>query len=96
MFVGVCKLELHLAGNQSLKGKRQVLRSITQRVRNEFNVGIAEVGDQDLWQAAQIGICCVSNEASHADEMLSKVVAFIGNNHWGAEIVDYEIEIIPT
>lgn len=95
MFVGVCKIVLQLPENQSLKGKRQVLRSVKQRVRNQFNVAIAEVEDQDRWHTAVLGLCCVSNEAQHADEMLSKVVAFIGNNHWDAEIASYETEIIP-
>lgn len=94
MYVGVCKLMLHLPGNQSLKGKRQVLRSITQRVKNEFNVAIAEVEDQDRWQTAVLGLCCVSNEAQHAREMLARVVSFIDNNHWGAEIARQETEII--
>lgn len=94
MFIGVCKLVLHLPGNQSLKGKRQVVRSVTQRVRNEFNMAIAEVGDQDRWQTAVLGLCCVSNEAQHADEMIARAVDLIDNNRWGAEITHRETEII--
>lgn len=94
MYVGVCKLVLHLPGNQSLKGKRQVLRSITQRVKNDFNVAIAEVEDQDRWQTAVLGFSCVSSEAQHAREMIARVVNFIDNNRWGAEIAHQETEII--
>jgi uncharacterized protein YlxP (DUF503 family) len=96
MYVGVCKVRLFLPDNQSLKGKRHVLRSIIQRVKNEFNVSIAEVEDQDLWQSAVLGICCVSNEAQHADEMLSRVVTFIEHNLRDAEMTRYETEIIPV
>jgi uncharacterized protein YlxP (DUF503 family) len=96
MNIGVCKLNLRLPGNSSLKDKRRVLRSITSRVSNKFNVAVAEVDNGDLWQMATIGICCVSNDHRHANEIMSKVVTFIMNNHFDAEILDYEIEIIPV
>ena len=95
MNVGMCKINLRLPENLSLKGKRQVLKSITSRVRNKFNVSVAEVDNQDRWQLATIGICCVSNENRHANEMLSKVVDFVINSRFEVEILDYEIEIIP-
>ena len=96
MNIGVCKLNLRLPGNSSLKDKRRVLKSITSRVSNKFNVAVAEVDNGDLWQLATIGICCVSNDHRHANEIMSKVVDFIMNNHFDAEILDYEIEIIPV
>ena len=96
MNVGVCTLKLRLPGNSSLKDKRRVLKSITSRVSNKFNVAVAEVDNGDLWQLATIGICCVSNDHRHANEIMSKVVDFIMNNHFDAEILDYEIEIIPV
>jgi len=96
MNVGVCKLNLRLPENASLKDKRRVLKSLTSRVSNKFNVAIAEVDNGDLWQLATIGICCVSNDHRHANEIMSKVVDFIMSNHLDAEILDYEIEIIPV
>jgi uncharacterized protein YlxP (DUF503 family) len=96
MNIGVCKLNLRLPGNSSLKDKRRVLKSITSRVSNKFNVAVAEVDNGDLWQLATIGICCVSNDRRHANEIMSNVVAFIMNSHFDAEILDYEIEIIPV
>lgn len=96
MNVGVCEIKLRLPENMSLKGKRQVLKSITTRVRNKFNVSIAEVDDQDLWQLATLGICCVSNNKRHTNEVLSKVVDFIVNNRFEVEILDYEIEILSV
>ena len=96
MNVGVCKVRLRLPENLSLKGKRQVLKSITTRVRNKFNVSVAEVDDQDLWQLATLGICCVSNNNRHTNEVLSKVVDFIVGGRFEVEVVDYEIEILPV
>ena len=95
MFVGVGRIKLHLPENQSLKGKRQVIRPIIARVKNQFNVSVAEVGDQDLWQAAELGVCCVSGDAQHAAEMLAKVIAFVEGSRLDAELTDYETEIIP-
>ena len=94
MHVGTCIVKLRLPENGSLKGKRQVSRSIIERVKNRFNVSIAEVEDQDLWQSLTLGISCVSNSAPHANEILSKVVNFIENNRFDAELVDYEIEMV--
>ena len=96
MNIGVCKVTLRLPENHSLKGKRQVVKSITSRVAGKFNVSVAEVSDQNLWQIATIGISCVSNDGRHANEMLSKVVDFIAQSHFEAELLDYEIEIIPV
>jgi uncharacterized protein YlxP (DUF503 family) len=95
MIVGMCKINLRLPENLSLKGKRQVLKSVTSRVQNKFNVSVAEVDNHDRWQLATIGICCVSNENRHANEVLSKVVDFVINSRFEVEILDYEIEILP-
>jgi len=96
MNVGVCKINLRLPENSSLKGKRQVLKSVTTRLRNKFNVSVAEVDNHDLWQLATIGICCVSNDSRYTNEVLSKVVDFVINNRFEVEILDYEIEILPV
>jgi uncharacterized protein YlxP (DUF503 family) len=94
MNVGVCKVSLRLPENASLKGKRQVLKSITSRVRNKFDVAIAEVDDNDAWRLATVGICCISNNRRHTNQVLSKVVNFMVNSRFEVEILDYEIEII--
>jgi len=96
MNVGVCRIELRLAENLSLKGKRRVLKSIITRVSNKFNVSVAEVGDQNLWQLATLGICCVSNNSRYTNEVLSKVVDFVVNSRFEVEILNYEIEILPV
>ena len=96
MNVGVCQINLRLPGNLSLKGKRQVLKSITSRVGSKFNVSIAEVDDQNLWQLATLGICYVSNNQQHTNKVLSKVVDFIVDSRFDIEIINYEIEILPV
>jgi len=96
MNVGVCRMSLRLPENLSLKGKRQVLKSVTTQVKNKFNVSIAEVDDQDLWQLATLGICCVSNNKRYTNRVLSKVVGFITNSRFEVEILNYEIEILPV
>ena len=96
MNIGVCKITLRLPENLSLKGKRQVVKSITSRVKNQFNVSVAEVDDNDLWQLATLGVSCVSNSKRHANEVLSKVVDFIANSRFEAELLDYEIEILSV
>ena len=95
MHVGVCRIKVRLPENLSLKGKRQVLKSIISRVGSKFNVSVAEVDDNDLWQLATIGIACVSNDKRHVDEVLSKVVNFITESRFDIEILDCEIEILP-
>ena len=94
MHIGYCRLVLHLPEVNNLKGKRQVARSLIARIRNQFNVAVAEVADQDLWQRLTLGLCCLSNDSSHANEILSKVVSFVGESRRDLELVDYETEII--
>lgn len=96
MNVGVCRIELRLPENLSLKGKRHVLKSITTRVRNNFNVAVAEVADHDLWQLSTLGICCLSNDKRHTNQVLSKVVDFVSNSRFEIEILNYEIEILSV
>jgi len=96
MNVGVATIRLRLPENSSLKGKRSVVKSVMAQVRNKFNVAIAEVDDQDAWQLATLGVSCVSNDAQHTNEVLSKVVNFIGNGRFDLEMLDYEIELLPV
>ncbi|MBV9100658.1 MAG: DUF503 domain-containing protein [Candidatus Dormibacteraeota bacterium] len=80
MVIGTLTVTLQVPDSTSLKEKRQVVRSITARVRQTFNVAVAEVGDQDLWQSAVIGVACVSSDGRHADEMCQKVLRFVDAN----------------
>jgi len=93
MVIGVCQLELFLHENFSLKGKRQVLRSIVQRARKRFNIAIAEVEDQDLWQKAVLGICAVGNDRQKVNSTLDQVINFIEGTQL-TDVADSQIEII--
>jgi uncharacterized protein YlxP (DUF503 family) len=96
MTVGVCRVKLRFPENLSLKGKRQILNSIITRLRNKFNVSVAEVDDNELWQLATLGICCNSNDSRYTNEVLSRVVNSIVNGRFEVEVLDYEIEILPV
>jgi hypothetical protein len=92
MVVGVCSIDLRISANDSLKGKRSVVRKIKERVRNTFNVSVAEVENLDKLQRIGLGIAFVSNESSHVHSTLSKVVNFI-DHLYVAELIDYHIEV---
>lgn len=95
MNMAVCRIALRLPENHSLKGKRHVLQSIISRVRNRFNVSIAEVGDQEQWQIAALGFCCVSNDSRHANQVVSQVIHFIEEEVRGdAEVLDFQTETL--
>jgi uncharacterized protein YlxP (DUF503 family) len=94
MHIGVMHITLRLPENHSLKGKRQVVKSVVARLHNQFNVSAAEVDELDVWQIAGIGVCCVSNSAAHADQMLASVIEFIERTRPDLELVDYETEVI--
>jgi uncharacterized protein len=94
--VGICKIKLRLPDNLSLKGKRQVVRSVTARLKNKFNVSVAEVEDNDLWQLATIGISFVSNDRRFTNEVLSKAVEMVVSSQGDFEFLDYEIEILAV
>jgi uncharacterized protein YlxP (DUF503 family) len=77
MTVGLCTVELFIPDGHSLKDKRRVLQSVKSRVRDKFNVSVAEVGEQDLWQKAILGMACVANESAHVNQVLDQAVNLI-------------------
>lgn len=92
MVIGLCTLELFIGEANSLKDKRRVLKSLIEKIRARFNVSIAEVAQQDLWQRSTVAFACVSNERAHADQMLSAVVRFM--EQMDAQITSYQTEIL--
>jgi uncharacterized protein YlxP (DUF503 family) len=95
MVIGICQLDFRIPENHSLKGKRHIIRKLIDRVRHRFNVAISEVGDNDLWQKAQIGICAVGNDRRHINSSLDKVIDFIDKMHL-VEMLRTEIEILSV
>jgi uncharacterized protein YlxP (DUF503 family) len=94
MHIGVCTIELRLPGNGSLKGKRAVIKSVVTRVSREFNVSIAEVDAQNIWQRAVLGVACVSSSAEYAHGQLERVAHWIELNRPDVELLEYEIEML--
>lgn len=95
MTIGVARVTLLLDESFSLKDKRHVVRSITKRVQDKFNVAIAEVEDLNDLRVATLGLTCVSNSSPHADEMLATVIAFIERNVEMGQLGEIETELIP-
>jgi uncharacterized protein YlxP (DUF503 family) len=92
MVVGICTIDLRIPGNDNLKGKRSAVRKIKERVKNTFNVSIAEVEDLDKLQRVGLGVALVSNDSAYVHSTLSKVVNFI-DHMYVAEIIQYHIEV---
>ncbi len=93
MVVGVLTIELLFPVNNSLKGKRKLLQKIIERTRSRYNISIAEVGENELWQRALIGLAVVSNGTNHIHSTLDNITNFIANLHLG-EIINAEVEIL--
>jgi uncharacterized protein len=94
LHIGVCRLAFRLPDAHSLKDKRQVARSLTSRIRNQFNVAVAEEADDQLWQSLTLVVCSISNDASHANEILSRVADFVEQSRPDLELMGYETEIV--
>ncbi len=87
-------MTMHLPECHSLKEKRQIVKSLVTRTRNQFNVAMAEVADNDRWQIAQLGIVCVSNNSRHVDEILAHVRQYIEDIRPDLAITDVETDIM--
>lgn len=93
MIVGLCTVELFLPESQSLKDKRQVLLSLKDRLREKFNLSIAEVEGQDLWQKTVLGLACVANEGRYVNQVLDQALNVIRAVP-AVEIVQSRIELL--
>ncbi len=93
MIVGVCTIELFISDSQSLKDKRQVLHSLKDRLREKFNLSVAEVDAQDLWQKAVLGMACVANEGAHVNRVLEQALNLIRSMP-AVEIIRTHMELL--
>ncbi len=95
MFVGILRLALHLPSPGSLKSKRHLVRSAIDRVKARFNVSVAEVGSNDLWQRAVIGVAAVGNDPAFLRETLDKVSGFVASMHGGqVHVTERTVEVV--
>ena len=92
MFIGVCTIELHVPESGSLKTKRHSIRSLKDRIRNKFNVSVAEIDDNDLWQKASLAVAAVSNDKSHLNQTLDHVLNMVRSVP-EISLLDFHIEI---
>jgi uncharacterized protein YlxP (DUF503 family) len=93
MVVGVCQVDLFLPGNGSLKEKRRVLRGLKDRIRERFNVSVAEVDGQDKWQRTVLGLACVGTDRPFVNEVLDKILGLIRGTP-EVEIIDSRLELL--
>ncbi len=93
MPIGLLTLEIHLPEARSLKDKRQVLRSLKDRLRGQFNVAVAELDHQELWQRALVGVVSLSGDAKHLEESLQAVFAE-SERLLGRDLIGHEIEYL--
>jgi uncharacterized protein YlxP (DUF503 family) len=94
MTVGVARITFRLHGNQSLKEKRRVVKSLIDKSRNRFNVSVAEVADQDLHQRATIGVAVISSDGRVINALLDRIIDYMDSLHL-ADLADHKIELIP-
>lgn len=93
MVVGIGTIVLRLQGNNSLKGKRKVVKSIVTRLQNNFNASVAEVGANNIHQRAEIGLAFVGNNRRVINAKLDKALNLIDTMQL-AEVIDTDIEIV--
>ncbi len=92
MHIGVCTVYLSVPESQSLKDKRQVIRSLIDQIKKRFNIAVAEVGELDMHQRSVVGFVSISNNSRHLNQMLSRVIKFIESMRL-AVLTDYEIDL---
>ena len=94
MVIGILRLTLHMPNSGSLKAKRQVVAGLLRRVRQQFQVAAAEVGDRERWQRAEVAVACLSTENGHADEILAHVLSYVERSAGEAQVADVSTELI--
>jgi uncharacterized protein YlxP (DUF503 family) len=93
MVVGTLIIKFRLRDNDSLKGKRKIVRSMVDKVKHKFNAAVAEIGSNDKWQVIELGISTVGNDRRHIDSSLNNILAFLESLYL-AEIIHSEMEIL--
>ena len=93
MWIGCCSIRFYIHGNSSLKEKRRITKSIKDRIKNKFNVSIAEIGDQEVWQNLHLGLVAVGSDQQYLDGLMNQVVSAIDRMNL-AEMTDSQMKVI--
>ena len=95
MYVAAARIDMHLPASQSLKDRRRITRSVIERASRKFGAAVADVGGQDTWQVAVLGVSVVSSSSTHAQEKLDEIVRFIEVFSPEAIVTGSEADVIP-
>ena len=93
MIIGILQLELRISESRSLKEKRMVLKGLKDRLRERFNISISEIGLQDVWQGALLGMACVGTDKAYVNGLLSKILDWV-TAHRSVELVSSRMEML--
>ncbi len=94
MNLGVMQLHLKIPGCRSLKEKRSHLKPYLARIHHQFNVSVAEVGLNDLWQESLVAVALVSNDQDYTNHILDKLIDYTEKHFYDIEIIDQKIELL--
>lgn len=92
--VGLLRVIIHLPESGSLKSKRQIVSGLLRRLRQELRVAVAEVGELDRWQLAEVAVATVSGDGRQADKVLAAALSFIEAHSDGARITNVSTELV--
>ena len=93
MLSGICTINLYFPNSHSLKDKRNIIKSIKSRIRNNFNVSVSEINNNDLWKNTTLGIACIGNEKRYLDNVLNEIIKFIENQN-KLQVIDFKKTIL--
>jgi len=93
MLSGICTINLYFPNSHSLKDKRNIIKSIKSRIRNNFNVSVSEINNHDIWKNTTLGIACIGNEKRYLDNVLNEVIKFIENQN-KLQVIDFKKTIL--
>ncbi|MGC9520719.1 MAG: DUF503 domain-containing protein [Anaerolineae bacterium] len=93
MIIGACRVRLYLPGVASLKEKRGVLKPLLHKLRQQFEVAVAEIDHQDVWQSSDIAVVSVATDAGHVYAVLEKTVHWIEDNYYQVQVIDWDLEL---
>jgi uncharacterized protein len=94
MIIGLLTIDIQIPASGSLKDKRQVVRSLVQRIRQGYNVSVAEVDHLNSWQLATLAVTCVSNDTAVVQKVMQNVVDFVENQRLDLVLLDYQTELL--